>query len=79
MKLGAIWISYINDIDGKRYRTREQNINLNRSLLDDIRGQDEKRFIFFNDGSQVSARNICREIILEPNTYTPKKQRGGRS
>ncbi|HAG0017509.1 TPA: hypothetical protein G8O67_004895 [Salmonella enterica] len=66
MKLGAIWISFTNASDGKRYCVREQDINPNRSLLDDIKGPDDTRFIFFNDGQQMTARGISREIILEP-------------
>ncbi|EOC0698063.1 hypothetical protein ACIU3Q_001035 [Salmonella enterica subsp. enterica serovar Kokomlemle] len=76
MKLGAIWISFINVNDGKRYRVREQDINPHRSLLDDIKGPDDTRFIFFNDGKQMTARGISREIILEPDTRSQQKEGG---
>lgn len=72
MKLGAIWISYINDIDGKRYRTREQNINLDRSLLDDIRGQDEKRFIFLMTDRRYLPAISAVKSFWNP-TPTPRK------
>ncbi|EKC5315536.1 hypothetical protein OP153_004806, partial [Salmonella enterica] len=52
-------------------------INPDRSLLDNITGPDDERFIFLTDGTQLRARNIRREITLEPVSYPPKKQQGG--
>ncbi|EBP9722473.1 hypothetical protein AHN19_04120 [Salmonella enterica subsp. enterica] len=79
MKPSASYILCEDIHTGEQYRIREHNINPDRSLLDNITGPDDERRIFLADGSHLLARNIRREIILEPNTYTPKKQRGGRS
>lgn len=58
---------------------RERHINPDRSLLDNITGPDDERFIYLTDGTQLRVRNIRREITIEPTPFIPKKQQGGRS
>ncbi|EAQ3182756.1 hypothetical protein E4X99_25555, partial [Salmonella enterica] len=66
-----------NVATGDQCRIRERHINPDRSLLDNITGPDDEHFIFLTDGTQLRARNIRREITLEPVSYPPKKQQGG--
>ncbi|EOV1753534.1 hypothetical protein ACOESC_001023 [Salmonella enterica] len=66
-----------NVANGNQCCIRERHINPDRSLLDNITGPDDERIIFLTDGSQIRARNIRREITIEPTPYTPKKQQGG--
>ncbi|EKN7215292.1 hypothetical protein PX023_005027, partial [Salmonella enterica] len=66
-----------NVATGDQCRIRERHINPDRSLLDNITGPDDERFIFLTDGTQLRARNIRREITLEPVSYPPKNSKGG--
>ncbi|EEO8663997.1 hypothetical protein G6K64_004604, partial [Salmonella enterica subsp. enterica serovar Rubislaw] len=66
-----------NVATGDQCRIRERHINPDRSLLDNITGPDDEHFIFLTDGTQLRARNIRREITLEPVSYPPKKQQDG--
>ncbi|EEI2375730.1 hypothetical protein GXR12_000101 [Salmonella enterica] len=77
MKPAIICILCENVATGDQCRIRERHINSDRSLLDNITGPDDERFIFLTDGTQLRARNIRREITLEPVSYPPKKQQDG--
>ncbi|EBV5086620.1 hypothetical protein DO659_25725 [Salmonella enterica subsp. enterica serovar Minnesota] len=77
MKPAFICILCENVATGDQCRIRERHINPDRSLLDNISGPDDERFIYLTDGTQLRARNIRREITIEPTPYTPKKQQGG--
>ncbi|EBO4679789.1 hypothetical protein DNL13_26085, partial [Salmonella enterica] len=74
MKPAIICILCENVATGDQCRIRERHINPDRSLLDNITGPDDERFIFLTDGTQLRARNIRSEITLEPVSYPPKKQ-----
>ncbi|EKZ2069579.1 hypothetical protein REI38_003778, partial [Salmonella enterica] len=69
MKPAIICILCENVATGDQCRIRERHINPDRSLLDNITGPDDERFIFLADGTQLRARNIRREITLEPVSY----------
>lgn len=77
MKPAIICILCENVATGDQCRIRERHINPDRSLLDNITGPDDERFIFLTDGTQLRARNIRSEITLEPVSYPPKKQQDG--
>ncbi|EAZ5467707.1 hypothetical protein NW460_002919 [Salmonella enterica] len=77
MKPAIICILCENVATGDQCRIRERHINPDRSLLDNITGPDDERFIFLTDGTQLRARNIRREITLEPVSYPQKKQQDG--
>ncbi|EHM9714361.1 hypothetical protein KF397_002280 [Salmonella enterica subsp. enterica serovar Oranienburg] len=77
MKPAIICILCENVATGDQCRIRERHINPDRSLLDNITGPDDERFIFLTDGTQLRARNIRREITLEPVSYPQKKQQEG--
>ncbi|EAM7933275.1 hypothetical protein FGS43_02620 [Salmonella enterica] len=77
MKPAIICILCENVATGDQCRIRERHINPDRSLLDNITGPDDERFIFLTDGTQLRARNIRSEITLEPVSYPPKKQQEG--
>ncbi|EID8600159.1 hypothetical protein LCI59_004588 [Salmonella enterica] len=79
MKPAIICILCENATTGDLCRIRHQHINPDRSLLDNITGPDDERIIWLTDGTQLRARNIRREITLEPTSYAQKKQQGGRS
>ncbi|EIB0876280.1 hypothetical protein K7804_004696, partial [Salmonella enterica] len=76
MKPAIICILCENVATGDQCRIRERHINPDRSLLDNITGPDDERFIFLTDGTQLRARNIRREITLEPVSYPPQKTAG---
>ncbi|WP_430488588.1 hypothetical protein ACQR7C_10810 [Salmonella enterica] len=42
-------------------------------------GPDDERYIWLTDGTQLRARNIRREITLEPTSYVQKKTARGNS
>ncbi|EDA0818395.1 hypothetical protein F9N14_09595 [Salmonella enterica] len=77
MKPAIICILCENVATGDQCRIRERHINPDRSLLDNITGPDDERFIFLTDGTQLRARNIRSEITLEPVSSPPKKQQEG--
>ncbi len=79
MKPTIICILCENVVTGDQLRIRERHINPDRSLLDNITGPDDERFIFLTDGTQLRARNIRREITIEPTAYPQKKQQGTQS
>lgn len=79
MKPTIICILFESVASGDQYRVRERHINPDRSLLDNITGPDDERLIFLTDGTQIRARNIRREITVEPTTYSQKKQQGTQS
>lgn len=79
MKPAIICILCENANTGDLCRIRHHHINPDRSLLDNIAGPDDERIIWLTDGTQLRARNIRREITLEPTSYAQKKQQGGRS
>ncbi|EGI2037002.1 hypothetical protein IF599_004820 [Salmonella enterica] len=79
MKPAIICILCENATTGDLCRIRQHHINPDRSLLDNITGPDDERYIWLTDGTQLRARNIRREITLEPTSYAPKKQQGGKA
>ncbi|EJG5470783.1 hypothetical protein VLD20_004955, partial [Salmonella enterica] len=56
MKPAIICILCENVATGDQCRIRERHINPDRSLLDNITGPDDERFIFLTDGTQLRAR-----------------------
>ncbi|EGI2036991.1 hypothetical protein IF599_004808 [Salmonella enterica] len=79
MKPAAICILCENATTGDLYRIRQRHINPDRSLLDNITGPDDERYIWLTDGTQLHVRNIRRETILESTPPAPKKQQGGKA
>ncbi|ECP0307299.1 hypothetical protein F7T04_01870 [Salmonella enterica] len=79
MKPAAICILCENATTGDLYRIRQRHINPDRSLLDNITGPDDERYIWLTDGTQLHVRNIRRETMLESTPYVPKKQQGGKA
>ncbi|EFO9570589.1 hypothetical protein HPR01_002333 [Salmonella enterica] len=79
MKPAAICILCENAKTGDLYRIRLHHINPDRSLLDNITGPDDERYIWLTDGTQLHVRNIRRETMLESTPYVPKKQQGNKA
>ncbi|EAY4678869.1 hypothetical protein NF98_20435 [Salmonella enterica subsp. enterica serovar Rubislaw] len=79
MKPAAICILCENATTGDLYRIRQRHINPDRSLLDNITGPDDERYIWLTDDTQLHVRNIRRETILKSTPYVPKKQQGGKA
>lgn len=79
MKPAAIYILCENAKTGDLYRIRQHHINPDRSLLDNITGPEDERYIWLTDGTQLHVRNIRRETKLESTPYVPKKQQGGKA
>ncbi|EAP2381578.1 hypothetical protein WM652_003779 [Salmonella enterica] len=79
MKPAIICILCENATTGDLCRIRQHHINPDRSLLDNITGPDDERYIWLTDGTQLRARNIRREITLEPTSYAQKKTARGNS
>ncbi|MGF2652817.1 hypothetical protein ACQUWL_19200 [Serratia marcescens] len=78
MKPAIICILCENAATGDLCRIRQHHINPDRSLLDNITGPDDERVIYLTDGTHIRARNIRREITLEPTPYVPKNSKGGK-
>ncbi|EHM1115085.1 hypothetical protein L7B21_004883, partial [Salmonella enterica] len=53
MKPAFICILCENVATGDQCRIRERHINPDRSLLDNITGPDDERFIYLTDGTQL--------------------------
>ncbi|WP_430488198.1 hypothetical protein ACQR7C_15605 [Salmonella enterica] len=79
MKPAIICILRENAATGDLYRIRQRHINPDRSLLDNITGPGDERYIWLTDGTQLHVRNIRRETTLEPTPYVPKKQQGNKA
>lgn len=77
MKSTIICILFERVATGEHCRIREHHINPDRSLLDNITSPDDERIIFLTDDSQIRARNIRREVTIEPTPFIPEKQQGG--
>lgn len=77
MKSTIICILFERVATGEYYRIREHHIDPDRSLLDNITSPDDERFIHLTDGTQLRARNIRREVTIEPTPFIPEKQQGG--